>query len=98
MARRLNQYGCPQPSLTPEQAQLEEYRRLYARLLQQAASGIQEIENPQLGRTQYRPLEEIQAQMRMLEGLMDKLAGGPVEDLNAWRRTRRPIYPVAREY
>ena len=86
---------CSQPPLTPEQAQLDQLLRQRERLLRIMTSGVQEVEQPQLGRTQYRTMEEVEAALRYLDGLIAQLTPGV--SAQAARSRRRPIYPVVTE-
>lgn len=95
MAARLTQYGCPPTS--PEQAALDTLLKQRERLLTMITSGVLEIEQPVLGRTQYRSMAEMQEALRVLNGLIDG-ATPPATTTSDARRVRRPIYPVAREY
>ena len=95
MATRLTgnsnaRYGCAQTALDSLIAEKEQ-------LLKQMSSGIQEIDQPNLGRAQYRPMAEMQEALRILEGRIDA-ATGAITGTSDYRKVRRPIYPVAREY
>ena len=94
MATRLTKYGCP-PG-TPAEAALDSLLGQRERLMTMMTSGVLEIEQPVLGRTQYRSMAEMQEALRLLDGLISGATGtaAPVDQ----RRVRRPIYPVAREY
>ena len=63
------------------------------RLVTMMTSGVSEIEQPALGRTQYRSFEEMQIALRYLDDAIAAISGGET----AAQRVRRPIYPVARE-
>ena len=60
--------GCSTPKPTPE----EELAAAKERLLRIAISGVQELEVPSLGRTQYRSMSEIKQAI----GLLSQLGGG----------------------
>ena len=70
-----------------------------AKLIVQATSGIAEIEQPMLGRTQYRTAEDMGAALRLLDSQICALAaacGLQVPGITA-AKARRPIYPVVQE-
>jgi hypothetical protein len=86
---------CSQPPITPEQAYLNALLKQRERLMRIMASGLQEIEQPALGRSQYRSIDDLERALRALDGLIAGLVPGT--DTAAARRTRRPIYPVVTE-
>jgi hypothetical protein len=68
-----------------------------ARLMKILTSGVQEIEQPQLGRTQYRTLDEVQVALRYVDQQLTACGALPGGDPAAAMKVRRPIYPVVRE-
>lgn len=69
-----------------------------AKLVRTMTSGIAEIEQPMLGRTQYRTGEEMQAALQTLDGEIAAVrAACGLTDPAAARKARRPIYPVVSE-
>lgn len=92
MARHVK-YGCP--PATAEEAALNALLKQRERLLTLMTSGVAEIEQPQLGRTQYRSIEEMQVALRQVDDLIAQLGGGA--GAAAGVRARRPVYPVVRE-
>ena len=90
---RLNKYGCPQPPQTQQEETLQNLLEQRALLVQQMTSPVLEIEQPSMGRTQFRSIEEMQEQLRVLDGLIAGMTPSAA-DPNAWRKARRPLYPV----
>lgn len=68
-----------------------------AKLMRILTSGVQEIEQPALGRTQYRTLDEVETALRYVDGQIAACAATAGADPAAALRRRRPIYPVVRE-
>ena len=64
-------------------------------LIRKMTSGVLEVEQPQLGRTQYRSMEEMQEALAYLNALIDGASGDTAATQS---RRRRPIYPVVQEY
>ena len=95
LTRTTNQYGCPQ---APAEANsLDSLLKQRERLLRLMTSGIQELEQPVLGRTQYRSMEEMAEALRILNGMID--AAAPVTaDPYAWMKKRRPVIVGPKEY
>lgn len=80
------------------QQELDDLIAERARLRHSLSSPVLEIEQPALGRTQYRSVEEMERQLRYVEqqiaaciGMVD--ASSP----EARRLIRRPLYPTVRE-
>ena len=89
MAKRMrttNQYGCTQ-SVQP--TKLERLYADLARLEKLMVSGIQELDQPELGRAQYRSMAEMERARQILLGQIAEET--PAVDPNAWMRVRRPI-------
>jgi hypothetical protein len=76
------------------QAYLDDLIKQRDRLLAIMTSGIQEIEQPQLGRTQYRSMADVQVALRAVN---DQIAACMALDPSMRLKARRPIYPVVRE-
>jgi hypothetical protein len=68
-----------------------------ARLMRILTSGVQEVEQPQLGRTQYRTMDEVQVALRYIDQQLAACGALPGGDTAAALKVRRPIYPVVRE-
>lgn len=96
MATRLSKYGCP--PATPAEAALDNLLQQRERLVTMMTSGVLEIEQPVLGRSQYRSMAELNEALRILDGLIGSAGGSTGAAGSDYRRVRRPIYPVAKEY
>jgi hypothetical protein len=84
-------YGCPLAAETSPLAKLLLQRE---KLMTQITSGVMELDQPVLGRAQYRPMDEMLEALRILDGL---IAGAGGAGVTATAK-RCPIYPVVREY
>lgn len=90
--------ACKETPQTPPEQCLAELEKQRARLLRILTSGVEEVEQPVLGRTRYRSLQDVASALRAVNDLIAACPGGsPAPDPNAAMRRRRPIYPVVRE-
>ena len=76
---------------------LDDLLKQRARLLRIMTSGVLEIEQPALGRTQYRTLDEVQSALNFLDSKIAECAGANGDPAALAMKRRRPIYPVVRE-
>lgn len=76
---------------------LEELVKRRDQLVRVMSSGVLEIDQPALGRTQYRTLDEVAAALRVVNGMILALCPA-ADDPNVEMRRRRPIYPVVTEW
>ena len=69
-------------------------------LMRRIASGIVEVEQPALGRTQYQTTADLAASLRMLDEQIAALAAvcGIATPTATAAKRRRPIYPVVQEW
>lgn len=79
----------------------EELDKLLAerdRLRHSLSSPVAEIEQPALGRTQYRTVDEMERQLRYVEQQIASCLGmSAAASPEARRLIRRPLYPTVRE-
>lgn len=69
------------------------------RLMNRIASGIVEVDQPQMGRTQYQVTPDLHSSLRMLDeqiAAMAAVCGVTVPGLTG-RKKRQPLYPTVQE-
>ena len=83
--------ACTQEELDALLNELERLRKILA-------SPVLEVEQPQMGRTQYRTVDEMERQLRLIDSQIGACLGVSAADNPAVQRyVRRPLFPTVRE-
>src|SRR5262245_19698800 len=85
-----NQYGCPQANGSTPATPLDVLLQTQAQLLELMTSGVQEIEQNDLGRTVYRSYDDLLRAWQMVSAQLTQITG-------AANKRRGPLYPIVQE-